>query len=53
MKICCHRSKLPEKAFLLGVTMLIPFFRNVGYESAISWLLVLSTRTTLPGALSR
>jgi hypothetical protein len=33
--------------------MLMPFFRKLGYASATSWLLVLSTRTTLPGALTR
>ena len=31
----------------------MPCFRNMGYASATSWLLVLSTRTTGPGALRR
>ena len=44
---------MEEKAFLLGVTIEMPFFRNKGYESATSWFEVLSTSTTLPGAFTR
>lgn len=48
-----QRARLEEKAFLLGVTMLMPWVRKAGYASATSWLLVLSTRTRLSGSSAR
>jgi hypothetical protein len=52
-KMSCHSLYEPEKAFLLGVTMLMPLERKAGYWSATSWEEVLSTRTTFSGALAR
>lgn len=49
----CHRPMVSLKAFLLGVTTLMPFLRNEGYVCAMSTLLVLSTNTHFPGALER
>lgn len=48
-----QRDRLEEKAFLLGVTMLMPCCRKAGYASATSWLLVLSTRMRLSGSSAR
>ena len=51
--MACQRSKLLLKAFLLGVMMLMPFFRKFGYALATSWLLVLSMRIRLPEKISK
>ena len=53
MKMSSQRLHDELKAFLFGVTMEIPLLRNEGYDSATSWLLVLSMTMDFPGALIR
>lgn len=52
-KISCQSLYDPENAFLFGVTMLMPRDKTLGYWSATSCELVLSTRMTFEGAAAR
>jgi hypothetical protein len=52
-KISFHRDRSSEKPFLLGVTIEMHFFRNVGYWRARLMSEVLSTRIARPGADAR
>lgn len=52
-KMSFHKDKSEEKAFLLGVTIDIPAFRNSGYVLASFGSEVLSTRIDRPGADER